>query len=162
MTTIAIENPRQADVLALMAQADEYALSIYSAEDYHCLDIDSLDRPGVSVLVARTAAGEVAGMVALVDNGDTTCEIKRMFVAEQQRGLGIASALLVRLAELAGEASAHRILLETGWEQPDAIALYRKLGYEHIDNFGPYVGDPSSVCMALSLPPSPPAAPPAG
>ena len=151
MITISVENPRQADVLALMEQADEYALSIYSAEDYHCLDIDGLDRPGVSVLVARTSAGEVAGMVALVDSGDSTCEIKRMFVAAPQRGLGIASALLVRLAELAAAASAHRIRLETGWEQPDAIALYRKLGYEHIDNFGPYVGDASSVCMELTL-----------
>ena len=153
MITISVENPRQADVLALMEQADEYALSIYSAEDYHCLDIDGLDRPGVSVLVARTAAGEVAGMVALVDTGDSTCEIKRMFVAAPQRGLGIASALLVRLAELAAAASAHRIRLETGWEQPDAIALYRKQGYVHIENFGPYVGDASSVCMELSLVP---------
>jgi GNAT superfamily N-acetyltransferase len=152
MTTIAVESPRQTDVLALMAQADEYALSIYSAEDYHCLDIDGLDRPGVSVLVARTDAGRIAGMVALVDNGDATCEIKRMFVAEHQRGLGIASALLVRLAELAAAASAHRIRLETGWEQPDAIALYLKQGYVHIPNFGPYVGDASSVCMELTIP----------
>ena len=151
MTTIAIENPRQADVLALMEQADEYALSIYSAEDYHCLDIDGLDRPGVDVFVARTAAGEVAGMVALVDTGDSTCEIKRMFVAAPQRGLGIASALLVRLAERAAAASAHRICLETGWEQPNAIALYLKHGYVHIENFGPYVGDASSVCMELTI-----------
>jgi GNAT superfamily N-acetyltransferase len=151
MTTISVENPRQDDVLALMAQADEYALSIYSAEDYHCLDIDGLDRPGVTVLVARTDAGLIAGLVAMVDIGDATFEVKRMFVAEHQRGLGIASALLVSLAERAGAASAHRIRLETGWEQPDAIALYLKQGYVHIPNFGPYVGDASSVCMELSL-----------
>jgi GNAT superfamily N-acetyltransferase len=150
MTTIAVENPRQNDVLALMAQADEYALSIYSAEDYHCLDIDALERPGVTVLVARTEGG-VAGMVALVDTGDGGCEVKRMFVAESQRGRGIAGALLVRLAEAAAAASARSIRLETGWEQPDAIALYLKHGYVHIPNFGPYVGDASSVCMERVL-----------
>jgi len=151
MITIRPEPPRQTDVLALMRQADEYALSIYSAEDYHCLDVDALDRPGVTVLVARTEHGTIAGMVALVDAGDSTVEVKRMFVAETQRKLGIASALLVSLAELAAAASAHRIRLETGWEQPDAIALYLKQGYVHIENFGPYVGDASSVCMEKVL-----------
>jgi len=150
MTTISVENPRQNDVLELMAQADEYALSIYSAEDYHCADIEALERPGVTVLVARTEAG-IAGMVALVDSGDAGFEIKRMFVAESQRGRGIASALLARLAETAVAASARSIRLETGWEQPDAIALYLKQGYVHIPNFGPYVGDASSVCMELTL-----------
>ena len=157
MITIRPEPPRQDDVLALMRQADEYALSIYSAEDYHCLDIDALDRPGVTVLVARTEHGTIAGMVALVDAGDSTFEVKRMFVAETQRKLGVASALLVRLAEVAGDAArslgspAARIRLETGWEQPDAIALYLKHGYAHIPNFGPYVGDASSVCMERVL-----------
>jgi GNAT superfamily N-acetyltransferase len=150
MTTIAVESVRQDDVLELMRQADEYALGIYSAEQYHCLDVDSIDAPGVSLFVARTS-GAIAGIVALVDNGDGTGEVKRMFVAASQRGRGIASALLRHLAEAAAAASVHTIRLETGWEQPDAIALYLKLGYVHIPNFGKYVGDASSVCMELRL-----------
>jgi GNAT superfamily N-acetyltransferase len=93
MISIAPESPRQPDVLALMQRADEYALGLYPAESYYSLDVAALERPDVTLLVARDC-GELAGIVALVDNGDGTAEIKRMFVAEQQRGRGVAAALL--------------------------------------------------------------------
>ncbi|GAB2457689.1 GNAT family N-acetyltransferase [Conyzicola lurida] len=149
VTTIAIEPPRQPDVLALMRRADEYALSLYPAESYYSLDVDSLEQPGVSFLVARDEG--LAGIVALVDNGDGTAEIKRLFVAESHRGRGVAGALLARLEGLAAAASVSRIRLETGLEQPDAIGLYLKHGYVHIDRFGRYADDPSSVCMEKTI-----------
>ena len=149
MTTIAAEPPRQPDVLALMRAADEYALSLYPPEAYHKLDIADLEKPGVTLFVARE--NSLAGMVALVNNGDGSAEVKRMFVAEHHRGRGVASALLTHLAETAAAASVTVIRLETGWEQPDAIALYLKHGYVHIENFGKYVGDESSVCMEKRL-----------
>jgi GNAT superfamily N-acetyltransferase len=154
VTTIAIEAPRQPDVLALMRRADEYALTLYPAESYYSLDVDALEKPGVSLLVARDpalAGPTLAGIVALVDNGDGTAEVKRMFVAESHRGRGIARALLARLEELAAAASVGLIRLETGLEQPDAIALYLRCGYVHIDRFGRYADDPSSVCMQKTL-----------
>ena len=147
--TIAVEPARQPDVLELMRVADDYALSLYPPEAYHKLDIAALERPGVSLFVARDEG--LAGMVALVDNGDGSAEVKRMFVAENRRGRGVAGALLQRLAEAAAAASVSVIRLETGWEQPDAIALYLKHGYVHIENFGKYVGDESSVCMEKRL-----------
>ena len=147
--TIAVEPARQPDVLELMRVADDYALSLYPPEAYHKLDIAALERPGVSLFVARDEG--LAGMVALVDNGDGSAEVKRMFVAENRRGRGVAGALLQHLAEAAAAASVSVIRLETGWEQPDAIALYLKHGYVHIENFGKYVGDESSVCMEKRL-----------
>ena len=147
--TIAVEPARQPDVLELMRVADDYALSLYPPEAYHKLDIADLERPGVSLFVARDEG--LAGMVALVDNGDGSAEVKRMFVAENRRGRGVGGALLQRLAEAAAAASVSVIRLETGWEQPDAIALYLKHGYVHIENFGKYVGDESSVCMEKRL-----------
>ncbi|WP_411699582.1 GNAT family N-acetyltransferase [Conyzicola sp.] len=148
-TTITIEAPRQPDVLELMRAADEYALSLYPPEAYHKLDVADLERPGVTLFVARDDG--LAGIVALVENGDGSAEVKRMFVAETHRGRGVAGALLGRLAEAAAAASVSVIRLETGWEQPDAIALYLKHGYVHIPNFGKYVGDESSVCMEKRL-----------
>jgi putative acetyltransferase len=155
MTTITAEAPRQPDVLALMASADDYALTLYPPEAYHKLDLADLEQPGVTLFAARdenAAAGEsLAGIVALVDNGDGSAEVKRMFVADHHRGSGVASALLRHLAEAAAAASVSVIRLETGWEQPAAIALYLKHGYEHIPPFGKYVGDESSVCMEKRL-----------
>jgi GNAT superfamily N-acetyltransferase len=149
MTTIAIEKPRQPDVLELVRLADEYALSLYPPEAYHKLDIADLERPGVTLFVARDDG--LAGIVALVDNGDGSAEVKRMFVAEQLRGRGVASALLRHLADAAAAASISVIRLETGWKQPEAIALYLKHGYVHIPSFGAYVGDETSVCMEKRL-----------
>ena len=149
--TIRAEAPRQPDVLALMGRADDYALTLYPAENYHSLDIAELERPGVTLLAARDDEA-LAGIVALVDNGDDTAEIKRMFVAETHRGRGVAGALLARLEEVAAEASVNLVRLETGHPQLDAIALYEKHGYARIAAFGPYVDDPTSLCMEKRLP----------
>ena len=46
---------------------------------------------------------------------------------------------------------AQQLLLETGLGQPEAIALYHKLGFTPIANYGPYVTLGSSLCMAKSL-----------
>ncbi|MGW6376922.1 hypothetical protein ACWFRB_12765 [Rhodococcus sp. NPDC055112] len=42
-------------------------------------------------------------------------------------------------------------MLETGRLQVEAMALYRRSGYEQVENFGPYVGMPLSVCFAKAL-----------
>jgi hypothetical protein len=42
-------------------------------------------------------------------------------------------------------------ILETGYLQKDAIALYTKLGYEVIENFGQYAGVCTSVCMQKTI-----------
>jgi GNAT superfamily N-acetyltransferase len=67
-----------------------------------------------------------------------TAEIKRMYTAPAWRGRGVASAVLGALEESARDAGRKRMVLETGSKQPEAVALYEKLGYERIPNFGYY------------------------
>ena len=74
-----------------------------------------------------------------------------MFVAPEARGAGVATALLTALERTAEEHGVARVVLETGPLQPEAIALYEKHGYARIPNFGPYVGDPLSLCFAKDL-----------
>jgi hypothetical protein len=52
----------------------------------------------------------------------------------------------------AWRAGAVRLVLETGNEQPEAIGLYRRIGYSDYKLFGPYEGDPRSVCFVKELP----------
>jgi hypothetical protein len=42
---------------------------------------------------------------------------------------------------------ASEIRLETGNQQPEAIALYESHGFDRIPPFGKYVGDPVSLCF---------------
>ena len=76
-----------------------------------------------------------------------TVEIKRMFVNPEYRGKGIASKMISELECWALELNYSQTILETGINQPEAIALYKKAGYVITENYGQYVGVENSVCM---------------
>lgn len=154
--TVAPEHPSAGGVAELVRQGDEYGLSLYPAESYYALDPESLADPGVRLFVARRdgAAVGIAALVLVEPSAGITegaAELKRMFVAPEARGAGVATALLVAVERAAAEAGATRLVLETGPRQPAAIALYEKHGYARIPNFGPYINDPLSLCFAKDL-----------
>jgi putative acetyltransferase len=151
VTTITIESPRQPEIEAMLREGDAYALSLYPPDSCYMLDLDELAAEGVTVVVARDEAGTAIGMAALVDRGDSTGELKRLFVRETGRGRGVATAVMDALEDVARERSIRLLQLETGPKQLAAIALYEARGYAHIESFGPYVGDEFSVCMEKSL-----------
>ncbi|MES2409919.1 MAG: GNAT family N-acetyltransferase [Bacteroidota bacterium] len=74
-------------------------------------------------------------------------EIKRMFVLPEQRGKGIAVAILNELESWAKAEGYNSCILETSVRLESAIALYKKSGYQVIPNYGQYVDVESSVCM---------------
>jgi hypothetical protein len=43
------------------------------------------------------------------------------------------------------------VRLETGLRQPEALRLYGAAGYARTPAYGPYVGNPLSVCFAKEL-----------
>ena len=139
----------------MLHAGEAYARSLYPADSCYLLNLDELDAPGVHVFVARDGsgmqAGPALGMAALVDRGDGSAELKRLYVDESGRGRGVATAVMDALEALARDHNIGVVQLETGPKQLAAIALYEGRGYVHIDNFGPYVGDEFSVCMEKSL-----------
>jgi GNAT superfamily N-acetyltransferase len=66
---------------------------------------------------------------------DATGEIKRMFVAPEARGRGVARALLAALEETARGLGYERVRLDTGAKQPHAQALYASAGYAAIPDY---------------------------
>lgn len=96
--------------------------------------------------------GEAAGCGCYRDAaGESTVEIKRMYVREENRGQGIAHAVLRELEAWALEEGKTEAILETGPRNHEALALYRKLGYAQIENYEPYVNMKESICMGKSL-----------
>jgi|GEM_PF-86960 len=81
-------------------------------------------------------------------------EVKRMFVRQQSRGSGAATAVLTRLEESGRERGWNRLVLETGDQQPEAIRLYEREGYHRIPNFGYYADSPISLCYEKELRPN--------
>lgn len=148
--TIALESPRQEGVLRLLDLSDAYAQSLYPPESNHLVDVSTLEKAGVSFFVARNE-GSIVGCCALVEAGDGTAEIKRMFVDPDTRGLKVASKLMAALEAAAAEKELRAVRLETGIYQPEAISLYRKHGYLEIEPFGSYLPDPLSLFMEKRL-----------
>jgi putative acetyltransferase len=148
--TVTVEAARQDEVVDLLRLSDEFAFALYPADNCYLLDVSELEGEAVTVFVARHN-GAAVGMAALVARGDGSAEIKRLYVLESARGLGVASAILRALEETARTAAITLVQLETGTLQPAAIALYERHGYRHIPNFGQYIGDPTSVCMEKLL-----------
>ncbi|MEV6613571.1 GNAT family N-acetyltransferase [Streptomyces sp. NPDC051051] len=84
-------------------------------------------------------------------NRDGDAELKRMFVVRQARGRGLARRILAELEEDARAAGRLRMVLETGTQQPEAIALYTSSGYEPCAKFGYYRFHEASRCYAKPL-----------
>ena len=91
------------------------------------------------------------GCGAIKEFAENTMEVKRMYTVTESRGKGIATNILRELENWAAELSYKKCVLETGKRQPEAIALYKKNGYEIISNYGQYVGIENSVCFEKAL-----------
>jgi GNAT superfamily N-acetyltransferase len=95
--------------------------------------------------------GEALGCGAFKSYEVDVAEIKRMFVLPEQRGKGIAGALLNELELWAKTLGYNFCLLETSNKLTSAVALYCKSGYVVIPNYGQYQGVASSVCMKKTI-----------
>jgi GNAT superfamily N-acetyltransferase len=119
---------------------DEYDL----AEDAVCL----------VAFVDGVPAGCIAREPVVEPGWEGTAEMKRVFVHDGFRGLGVAKALVAAFETAARLDGFTRVRLETGTKQPEAMALYEKLGYERsATNFGPWADSPLSVCYTRPLTP---------
>ncbi|RLP25381.1 helix-turn-helix domain-containing GNAT family N-acetyltransferase [Mesorhizobium sp. YM1C-6-2] len=79
-------------------------------------------------LIARLH-GRAVGCGALKPLDASTAEIKRMWVAPDTRGLGVARRLLAALEDEARRMGMERIILDTNRSLLEAQAMYRKAGY---------------------------------
>jgi GNAT superfamily N-acetyltransferase len=78
-------------------------------------------------------------------------EIKRMYVEPVWRGNRIGSLVLGELERWALEEGNRMSRLETGSNQPEAIAVYERSGYKRILNYPPYDAINESICMAKEI-----------
>ena len=113
------------------------------------LHVDPTDIAATILLL--TADGTPVGHAALRRLG-ADWEVKRVVVATEHRGQGLARMLMTELEVIAAELGARRLILQTGDQQPEAVALYKRLGYREIAIYQPYVDAiPFSLCFEKQL-----------
>jgi len=143
---IAIEDPAQPEIVALLCDGEAYSAKLYPAESNHHMPLNALRAPNVRFLVVRNASGRAVGTGALALNG-AWAELKRMWVIPEARGLGVSKIILEALQARAHSEGVRTLRLETGVDNHAALALYTKAGFKRRDPFGDYRADPLSVFM---------------
>lgn len=151
---IGVDDPKAADVLALL---DEHLRDMFAtspAESVHALDPEALAHPSITFWAARDAeTGELLGIGALKQHDETMAELKSMRTGTAARGRGVASALLAVILEECRARGVRELNLETGTQDyfAPARALYAKHGFLARGPFADYTDDASSAYFELAL-----------
>lgn len=107
--------------------------------------------PRGELFLARSGEGQPIGCAALRPvELEGACEMKRLYVAPQGRGLGLGKALMQAVIEAATRIGYRQMRLDTLPSMTVAQAMYRGAGFREI---APYYDTPvgGTVFMALGL-----------
>ncbi len=145
------------DVQQLVTEVQGEYVVRYGGPDETPIDPSMFDAPNGAFFVGYLDEAPLAmgGWRLRADvvrlGGGTAAEIKRMYVAPTGRRRGLGRAVLAHLEDTARSAGAAVMVLETGIEQPEAIALYESSGYAPVEKFGHYAWSPKSRCFGKRL-----------
>ena len=132
----------------------EYGRSLGFSLCFQSFDEELKNLPGAygppsgRLLLARYA-GHAAGCVALRKLEAGICEMKRLYVRPADRGRGLGRMLVERVIAEARIIGYERMRLDTiESAMKDAIALYRRMGFEEI---APYSAIPIEHALWMEL-----------
>jgi ribosomal protein S18 acetylase RimI-like enzyme len=108
--------------------------------------------PSGRAFLARRG-GEVVGCGAYRRRSDEFCEMKRLFVPDRFRGLGLGRKLSATLIAAAKEEGFKAMRLDTAAQMSEAVALYEAIGFKRCAPYNEYPERlmPHIVFMELAL-----------
>lgn len=95
--------------------------------------------PQGELLVALDDHEKVIGMVAYHKHSDERCEMKRLYVSPECRGMKLGEKLVDEIIQHAKNAGFKEMVLDTIVPLQAAIHLYKKMGFEECE---PYYHNP--------------------
>lgn len=132
----------------------EYAQSLGFSLSFQDFEGELADLPGVygepeGRLLLATVDGDPAGCAGLRKLEPGTCEMKRLYLKPQFRGLGLGRQLVQHVISEARAIGYQRMRLDTiSGAMERAIQLYRQLGFVTIP---PYRQNPIAGALFLEL-----------
>lgn len=103
--------------------------------------------PKGAVLLAKVG-DQVAGMVCIYPFSDLYCEMKRLYVNEQYRGLGIGNQLVKEIITKGKALGYKGMILDTLKQLKAALACYARFGFEPC---APYYDNPLPDVLYMKL-----------
>ena len=147
---INVERPDSADGRSMIDELERYFNSVYGEYDGYGASPEQMIADNVAFFVLRED-GRAAACGGVKLYGTEYGELKRIFVRPGYRGKGYGRRIVDQLAVHAQQHGVGTLCLETGAHQPEAIAMYERLGFERIPRFGDYPSDPLSVYFQKQL-----------
>ena len=149
---IAVTDPGEPDVVALLEGHLAFAAEHSPPEDIHALDLDGLRHPSITFLAARRD-GVLLGVGALKVLDPTHGELKSMHTFADARGSGVGGLMVERLLAEARDRGLARVSLETGSMEAFAAArrLYARAGFVPCEPFGDYEPSRNSTFLTRRL-----------
>jgi GNAT superfamily N-acetyltransferase len=108
--------------------------------------------PPLGLFLVAELDGAPAGCGGWRALGGGRAELKRMYVEPHARRRGVAQTLLAELERSAAAAGQRQLVLNSGPQQPEALALYARAGYTPVAGFGVYADEPGAVFLGKDLP----------
>ena len=138
LVTFAVTDPASPEARACMAAyfaelGERFDGGFDPGASLPATDADLVEPSGL-LLLARLH-GEPVGCGALKFHGTEPAELKRMWVADRARGLGLGRRLLAELEDQVRRHGATVVRLETNQALTEAITLYRSAGYAEVSAF---------------------------
>lgn len=131
----AAEDIRSPDAVQLLAELTAELAALYESTDGSAgFAPEQVEVPRAAFIIARVE-GQAVGCGALRPLDATTVEVKRMYTRRGFRRLGVGQAILAEMDRLALAFGYTTIKLQTGPRQPEAAALYERVGYFRIPRF---------------------------
>ncbi len=95
----------------------------------------SMGAPHGVFLVATASDGTIVGCGGVQRCGETTAEVKRMWIDADWRGAGIGRRLLGELEQFAAVVGYTEVMLDTNATLTEAIAMYESAGYRPTEQY---------------------------
>ncbi|MHC4743382.1 MAG: GNAT family N-acetyltransferase [Planctomycetota bacterium] len=104
--------------------------------------------PPAGCILFAEYKGDIRGCIALRDLGDGICEMKRLYVRPEYRGLGIGRRLAEAVIDAAKKLDYRSMRLDFVSPRPAAQQLYKSLGFKEIE---PYESVPVEGALFMEL-----------
>lgn len=148
--TIAIEDPLQDDVRALVVALNQAMQALTPREFCHHMTAEQMAKRHTTVFVARDEEGQAVAIGALRRHGDVG-EVKRMFTRPENRDSGIGGMILARIELEASNEGLLKLVLETGHRHPAAWRVYERASFMRCGPVLNYEETPYSVFYEKKL-----------